>query len=66
MINRLRATRMGVWAIKHLVSPLQRWAYRRTGGRVWSNVGTGRDVLLLTTKGRRTGKDRTSLLSSRW
>ena len=60
MINRLGATRMGVWAIKHLVSPLQRWIYRRTGGRVWSNVGTGRDVLLLTTKGRRTGKDRTT------
>lgn len=59
MINRLGATRIGVWAIKHLVSPLQRWIYRRTGGRVWSNVGTGRNVLLLTTKGRRTGKYRT-------
>ncbi|MFC2055405.1 nitroreductase/quinone reductase family protein [Chloroflexota bacterium] len=60
VINRLGATRTGVWAIKHFVSPLQRWIYRRTGGIAWSNVGTGRNVLLLTTKGRRTGKDHTT------
>lgn len=60
MINRLAVTRTGVWAIKHLASPLQRWIYRGTGGRVFSNIGPGRNVLLLTTKGRRTGKDRTT------
>ncbi len=60
MINRLGATRIGVWTIKRLVSPLQRWIYRATGGRILSNLGTDRNVLLLTTQGRRTGKDRTT------
>jgi F420H(2)-dependent quinone reductase len=60
MINRLGATRIGVWAIKHVISPLQRWIYRGTGGRIGSAVGSGQNVLLLTTKGRRTGQDRTT------
>src|SRR5512142_1642511 len=60
MINRLAVTRTGVWAIKHLASALQRWIYRGTGGRVFSNIGPGRNVLLLTTKGRRTGRERTT------
>lgn len=59
MINRLGAMRGGVWAIKHIVAPLQRWVYRRSGGKALSSVGPGRNVLLLTTKGRRTGKERT-------
>ena len=59
-LQRIGATRAGVWVIKHLVSPIDRWLYRRTGGR---RVTTGRPmgpILLLTTKGRKTGKDRTS------
>ena len=59
MTNRFGATRIGVWIIKHVISPFQRWVFRTTGGRFFSNVGLGREVLLLTTKGRRTGKDRT-------
>lgn len=59
MINDFGASPFGVWLIKHLVSPVQRWIFRTTGGRLFSNVGSGRDVLLLTTKGRRTGKGRT-------
>lgn len=59
MINHLGATNIGVWAIKHLVSPLQRWVYRISGGKALSSIGPDRHVLLLTTKGRRTGKDRT-------
>ena len=54
------ATRVGVWAIKHVWAPLQRWIYRLTGGRVLSTLGSGRHVLLLTTRGRRTGKERTT------
>jgi deazaflavin-dependent oxidoreductase (nitroreductase family) len=55
--QRLGGTRVGVLAIGRVVSPLQRWLYRRTGGRVSL---TGRaPVLLLTTTGRRTGKART-------
>jgi deazaflavin-dependent oxidoreductase (nitroreductase family) len=60
MINRLGATRVGVWAIKHLLSPLQRWVYRSSKGKIFSTIGSGRKVLLLTTKGRRTGRDRTT------
>jgi hypothetical protein len=54
-MNHLGGTRIGVWAIEHVVSPLQHWIYRGTGGRVFSAVSAGRNVLLLTTKGRRTG-----------
>lgn len=60
LLNRLGASRLGVAAIKHLVSPLQRMIYRGTGGRLFSSIGAGRNVLLLTTKGRRTGRERTT------
>ena len=59
MISRIGATRLGVWAIKHLVTPLQRWIYRSTGGRYLIVGGSHDKILLLTTKGRRSGKDRT-------
>lgn len=59
MINSLGATSVGVWGIKHLVSPLQRWVYQISGGKAVTSLGSGRYVLLLTTKGRRTGKKRT-------
>lgn len=48
LINKLGATRLGVWTIKRVVSPLQRWVYRTTGGRLLSSVGKDRNVLLLT------------------
>lgn len=55
--RRLGSTRYGVLAIGHIVSPLQRHLYRRTGGRLSL---TGRaPVLLLTTVGRRSGLPRT-------
>ncbi len=60
VLRRLGATRIGVLFIKHVVSPLDRWMYQRTGGR---RVSTGRPLgplLLLTTTGRRTGQDRTT------
>ena len=50
-------TRVGVWLIGHVISPLQRQLYRRSGGRI-SLTGSA-PVLLLTTIGRRTGKPRT-------
>lgn len=59
MIYQLGATNFGVWAIKNLVSPFQSYIYRMSEGRALSSLGPGKDVLLLTTKGRRTGKDRT-------
>jgi F420H(2)-dependent quinone reductase len=59
MLDRLGATRLSVWVIKHIVSPVQRFVYRVSGGTAFTTAGPGRDVLLLTTKGRLTGKDRT-------
>jgi len=59
VVKRLGSARLGVWIIKHLVSPFQRWIYKKTNGRILSNLGQDRNVLLLTTKGRRTGKSRT-------
>jgi deazaflavin-dependent oxidoreductase (nitroreductase family) len=60
MINRIGATPIGVWIIKHLVSPIQQWVYRLTGGNRFLMGGTQDMILLLTTKGRRSGKDRTT------
>jgi F420H(2)-dependent quinone reductase len=49
-------TPVGVWAIKHLVSPLDRRLYRRTGGRLVTPGHPRGPIVLLTTIGRRTGK----------
>ena len=50
-------TRLGVLAVKHVVSPIQRWVYRASRGR-FSITGSA-PVLLLTVRGRRTGRLRT-------
>jgi F420H(2)-dependent quinone reductase len=60
VLRHIGATRIGVWVIKHVVSPLDRLIYQRTGGR---GVFTGKPLgplLLLTTTGRRSGADRTT------
>lgn len=55
--HRIAATRLGIWAIGHVVSPLQRRLLLATGGRVSL---TGKlPVLLLTATGRRSGRPRT-------
>ena len=59
-LGRFAGSRAGVWAIKHVDAPLDLWLYRRTGGRF---VSTGRPLapmILLTTRGWRTGKPRTT------
>ncbi|HSG16170.1 MAG TPA: nitroreductase/quinone reductase family protein [Anaerolineae bacterium] len=58
-IRRIGATRPGVWAIKHVVSPLDRWLYRLTGGRFSTSGRPTAPILLLTTTGRKSGKERT-------
>jgi F420H(2)-dependent quinone reductase len=60
MINWLGATRFGLWSIKHLISPLQRWIYLGSGGKLGTTISPGRNVLLLTTTGRRSGQARTT------
>ena len=60
VLRRLGATRLGVWIIKHVVSPLDRWLYQRTGGR---RVALGKPLgplMLMTTTGRHTGKEHTT------
>lgn len=59
IIQRLGATRPGVWTIKHIVSPLDRRLYQLTGGRFSTSARAEAPVLLLTTTGRKTGKQRT-------
>ncbi len=57
LARRVGTTRTGVRVIGRVVSPLQRRLLRLTGGRLSL---TGRaPVLLLTTRGRRTGRART-------
>jgi F420H(2)-dependent quinone reductase len=53
-------TPVGVWTIKHLVSPLDRWLYRRTGGRLVTPGHPDGPIVLLTTIGRRTGNQHTA------
>jgi deazaflavin-dependent oxidoreductase (nitroreductase family) len=60
VLRRLGATRTGVWIIKHVISPLDHQLYQRTGGQ---RVALGKPLgplLLLTTTGRRTGKEHTT------
>lgn len=58
-MQRLGGTRIGIWLIRHVVSPLDKWLYRRTGGRRLSLGKPLAPTLLLTTTGRRTGQPRT-------
>jgi deazaflavin-dependent oxidoreductase (nitroreductase family) len=60
VLARLGGTRFGVWTVRHVFSPLDRWFYRRTGGR---RTSTGRPIgpiLLLTHTGRRSGREHTT------
>ena len=55
LLARAGGTRAGVWSIQHVLTPAVRWLYLRGGGR-----GLPRNILLLTTTGRRTGELRTT------
>jgi deazaflavin-dependent oxidoreductase (nitroreductase family) len=59
MIYQFGATSLGLWVIKYLISPFQRNIYRISEGKALSSIGSGKKVLLLTTKGHRSGKERT-------
>ena len=54
------ASPAAVWAIRHIVAPIHRYAYRVTGGRAFRWGKRNQSILLLTTTGRRTGKLRTT------
>jgi deazaflavin-dependent oxidoreductase (nitroreductase family) len=60
LLKWMGATRVGVWTIKRVVAPLDRRLYRLTGGRVLTAGRPVAPTLLLTTVGRRTGKQRTN------
>lgn len=55
-LSKFGATRAGTWVIARVISPVQRWVIEATGGRVSL---TKRPVLLLTARGRRSGRPRT-------
>lgn len=48
-----------VWTIKHLLSPLDRLVVKLSRGRLAPPSSIAVPTLLLTTRGRRTGEDRT-------
>jgi deazaflavin-dependent oxidoreductase (nitroreductase family) len=50
----------GIWTIRHVIAPLDRILYRRTGGRLVLTNRLLAPVLLLTTTGRRSGQARTT------
>ena len=56
----LGASPLAVWAIKHLMAPVHRRVYRRTGGRLFPLGSVNRNILLLTPTGRKTGRSRTT------
>jgi len=65
LLRALGATRLGSWLTYTLLVPVDRFLYARSGGRVsLSHFGTRREgalqTLLLTTTGRRTGRQRSN------
>jgi deazaflavin-dependent oxidoreductase (nitroreductase family) len=60
LVNWIGGTPAGVWTIKHVVAPLDRRLYRRTGGRLVTTGHPRGPIVLLTTTGRRTGKQHTT------
>ena len=60
LVNWFGGTPAGVWAIKHVVSPLDQRLYRRTGGRLVTPGHPRGPIVLLTTTGRHTGKQHTT------
>ncbi len=61
-LKQLGATRAGVWVIKHLVAPLDRWLYRWSNGRFLTLCRPLAPTLLLTTIGRKSQQPRTTPL----
>jgi deazaflavin-dependent oxidoreductase (nitroreductase family) len=58
LLGRFGTASLGVWLIKHIISPLDRRLYHWTGGRGIALVRPLAPRLLLTTTGRRTGLER--------
>lgn len=58
-LARIGSHPLGVWAIKHLVSPLDRMVVRLSAGRLPPPSSLMVPTLLLTTTGRRSGSPRT-------
>jgi deazaflavin-dependent oxidoreductase (nitroreductase family) len=58
-LGRIGSHPAAVWAVKHLVSPLDRMVVRMSRGRLPPPSAIAVPTLLLTTVGRRSGRDRT-------
>ena len=61
-VGRMSSRPVAVWAVKHLVSPLDRFIVRVSRGRLAPPSSIAVPTLLLTTIGRRSGQERTTPL----
>ena len=60
VFEKVAATPPGVWLVKHVVAPLDRWLLRATDGKLSLSGRLIAPVLLLTTSGRVSGQRRTT------
>jgi deazaflavin-dependent oxidoreductase (nitroreductase family) len=61
-LDRIGSHPLAVWAIKHLISPLDRFVVRISRGRIPPPSSLAVHTLLMTTTGRRSGQERTTPL----
>jgi deazaflavin-dependent oxidoreductase (nitroreductase family) len=62
-VQRVAATRPGAWVLARLLPPLDRVIHRTSGGRTSApKLLTGLSVLMVTTTGRRSGRQRVTAL----
>lgn len=62
-VNRISATRVGSWLVKHVASKVDPLIFRATKGRFTSTVVPTLPMLALTVPGRRSGEPRTVQLA---
>jgi len=62
-VNRLSATKVGSWLVKHLASPLDPIIFKATNGRFTSTGVPTLPMLTLTVLGRRSGQPRSVQLA---
>lgn len=59
LLGRIGSHPAGLWTIKHLISPFDRFVVKTSGGRLRPPSSLAVPSLLLTVRGRRTGQERT-------
>ena len=63
MLKSVASTRVGTWINRYVLPPVDRLVMRATGGRInLAGLATGLPVIVLTTTGAKSGKQRTTPL----